>query len=178
MNSIFLIGTLGAVITVLGVAWPSPKHTSSPYCTKNYVFAVGNSLMFAYAVLQYTQGGTLFFVLLECLVVIATILMFASKSDTINTYILTLSGAVFVGWSLYISKDVYTILFIIGLTILCLGYSFTINTLRRYVAFTVGSLCIAIFSYLEANWIFFALNIFFAVFSGWYLLLRARNRTK
>jgi hypothetical protein len=43
------------------------------------------------------------------------------------------------------------------------------GTIRRVLALTLGSALIAIFSYIEASWIFFWLNVFFALFSAYYV---------
>jgi len=62
------------------------------------------------------------------------------------------------------------VIFVFGLMVLGFGYAFRMGTLRRYVALVMGSATLAWFSFLEFNWIFFGLNIFFAIFSGYYLI--------
>ena len=79
-------------------------------------------------------------------------------------------------WSLYISTDYSTIIFIIGLSGIGLGYAFSMNSWRRFIALTLGSLLIAFFSYLENNLIFFWLNLFFAFFSVFYLIKSIYNK--
>ena len=48
-----------------------------------------------------------------------------------------------------------------------LGYELTAGTVKREAALVAGSILIAAFSYLTATWIFFWLNVFFALFSMW-----------
>ncbi|MBT7703261.1 hypothetical protein HN748_03435, partial [Candidatus Peregrinibacteria bacterium] len=60
--------------------------------------------------------------------------------------------------------------FIFGLLGIALGYALGPATKRGNIALTTGSLLIAVFSYLVADWIFFWLNTFFAIFSGYYAI--------
>ena len=57
------------------------------------------------------------------------------------------------------------ILFVIAFIMLCLGYAYKMNTVRRFVFLAIGGALIALSSYLDASWIFFRLNIFFSLFS-------------
>ncbi|MCI0472463.1 MAG: hypothetical protein L0Y76_02650, partial [Ignavibacteria bacterium] len=102
-----------------------------------------------------------------------------NTDDRIDTVVISVSGLVFIIWSLYLFEGYNTIFFIIGLSGIGLGYTFDMGTIRRPLALTLGSALIAIFSYIEASWIFFWLNVFFALFSSYYLLkglTRKRNR--
>ncbi len=170
MNYIFLTGLIGSLVLVTGAAWPESKDVKHPIkSAKNWLFAIGGFIMWLYAFLGYQAGGPVFFVLLETLVVIASVLMMLHISDKINTGIITVIGSAFIIWSLYLFEGYNTVFFIIGLTGIGLGYAFEMGTLRREVALTLGSILIAIFSYIEASWVFFWLNVFFAIFSGYYL---------
>lgn len=59
-----------------------------------------------------------------------------------------------------------------------MGYAFKMNTLRRDLALMVGSIFLALFSYLEASRIFFRLNTFFALFSLYYTIKFIRDHSK
>ena len=177
MDFKFILGLIGSIILVTGAAWPeskAPKHPAQSI--KNWLFAIGGFIMLVYAILGYLQGGAVFFVFLETLVAIATILMMLNVKDKIDVPIIILSGLGLIIWSFYLFEGYNTIFFIIGLTGIGLGYALEMGTLRRDLALTIGSALIALFSYLEMSWIFFWLNLFFAIFSGYYLLLNFKKR--
>lgn len=168
---IFLTGLIGSLILVLGAAWPNPKKAIHPAkCTKNWLFAIGGLFMFAYALLGYLNDGPIFFVILQILVAVSSVLMMLNLDDRIDTPIISISGIILIIWSLYIFEGYNTLIFIFGLAGIGLGYAFKMGTIRRDLALTLGSILIAIFSYVEASWIFFWLNTFFALFSGYYLI--------
>lgn len=170
MNLIFLTGLLGSFILVTGAAWPESKDVKHPTKSlKNWLFGIGGLIMLLYAVLGYQQGGSVFFVFLEILVVIASVLMMLNTPDTVDTPIIVIIGFCLIIWSLYLFESYNTVFFILGLSGIGLGYAFQMGTLRRSIALTLGSALIALFSYIEANWIFFWLNVFFAIFSGYYV---------
>lgn len=167
---IFSIGVIGAIILVTGSAWPSSKK--APYKdVKNWLLAIGTVFMLAYSLLGYLyQDIPIFFTFLQGLVIVASIFMMLDfLSDKLETVIISLAGMGLIIWSLMLFESYNTIIFVFGLIGIALGYSFTMNTIRRYIAFILGSIFIAIFSYIEQNWIFFWLNIFFAIFSAYYL---------
>lgn len=170
MNSIFLTGLVGSLVLVTGAAWPEIKNIKHPIKSlKNWLFAVGGFIMLLYAIFGYQQGGPIFFVILEILVAIASILMMLNTPDKIDTPILTISSLGLIIWSLYLFEGYHTVLFILGLCGIGLGYAFQMGTLRRSIALTFGSVLIALFSYIEASWIFFWLNVFFGIFSAYYI---------
>ncbi len=177
MDYSFFTGLLGSLVLVAGAAWPVPKGKVHPTkSVKNWLFLVGGFIMLLYSILGYLNGGQIFFVFLELLVGIASIMMMLNLNDVIDTVVITLSGLVFIIWSLYLFQGYNTIFFIVGLTGIGLGYAFEIGTLRRDIALTLGSAIIALFSYLEASWVFFWLNVFFAIFSAYYLYKNLRHR--
>jgi len=179
MDYIFLTGLLGSVVLVLGAAWPERKIPAHPIkSVKNWLFGVGGLIMLIYAIFGYMQGGPVFFIFLQSLVVIASILMMLNLNDVIDIILISISGAVLIVWSLYLFEGFNTIFFIIGLTGIGLGYAFKMGTVRRSIALTLGSLLIAAFSYIEASWVFFWLNIFFAIFSGYYVMKGMINQIK
>ncbi|MBI4234908.1 hypothetical protein HY604_01255 [Candidatus Peregrinibacteria bacterium] len=65
---------------------------------------------------------------------------------------------------------------IFGLCGIGLGYAFQMGTIRRNLALTLGSALIALFSYFEKSWIFFYLNVFFAIFSLYYTLKSSQKK--
>ncbi len=170
-NVPFLTGLAGSLILVAGAAWPESKTVKAPVKSiKNWLFAIGALAMLIYAILGYQQGGQIFFVILEILVVVASVLMMLNANDCTDAVIITVSGMALIIWSLYLFEGYGTIIFILGLVGIGLGYAFKMKTLRRDICLTLGSMLIAIFSYMEPNWIFFWLNVFFALFSGYYMV--------
>lgn len=170
MNHIFITGLIGSLVLVTGSAWTEAKDIKYPVkSTRNWLFAIGAFIMLLYSFLDYQQGGPIFFVILEILVVIASIFMMLNTPDNIDTPIIVVSGLGLIIWSIYLFEDYRTIIFILGLCGVGLGYTFQMGTLRRNIALTLGSALIAIFSFIEMSWIFFWLNLFFAIFSAYYL---------
>lgn len=176
MDLSFWTGLLGSLILVTGAAWPERLKTHPIKSTKNWLFAVGGLVMLIYAIQGYLAGGSLFFVFLESLVAVATVLMMLAVDDRIDALVLGLSGLVFIGWSLTLFEGYNTVFFILGLSGVALGYAFDMGTLRRDSALTLGSILIAVFSFIESSWIFFWLNAFFALFSAFYLLKNLRKK--
>lgn len=170
MNYIFLTGLIGSIILVLGSAWPESKSTTHPVKSfKNWCFTFGGAVMLFYSIFNYQQGGPIFFAILQIFALIASLLMMLNTPDKVDTPILTISGLGLIIWSLYLFEGYNTVFFIIGLSGIGLGYAFQTGTLRRSIALTLGSALIALFSYIEASWVFFWLNIFFAGFSAYYV---------
>lgn len=170
MDYIFLTGLLGSLVLVTGAAWPEIKEVNHPAkSTKNWLFAIGGAMMLLYAIFNYQQGGPIFFMMLEILVVIASVLIMLNTPDKVDTPIIAISGLGLIVWSLSLFEGYNTLFFILGLSGVGLGYAFQMGTLRRSVALTLGSVLIALFSYIEASWIFFWLNLFFAIFSAYYV---------
>ncbi len=177
MTTIFLTGLIGSLILVLGAAWPIEKKIKHPtQSIKNWLFAIGGLTMFIYALLGYLEGGNMFYVILELMVIIATFMMMLDYSDRIDTIVISISAIALIAWSLTLFEDYSTILFILGLAGIALGYALEGGTVKRNLALTVGSILIAVFSYLGASWIFFWLNTFFAIFSGYYVIKLATKK--
>lgn len=169
-NYDFLTGIIGSLVLVMGAAWPEIKDANHPVkSVKNWLFAIGGFIMLVYAILGYLQGGPIFFVMLEIMVVISSMLMMLNTPDKVDVPVLTISSLGLIIWSLYLFEGYSTIIFVTGLCVTGLGYTSKMGTVRRSAALTSGSALIALFSYLEASWIFFWLNIFFAVFSAYYM---------
>ena len=170
MNLIFLTGLAGALVLITGAAWPEIKDVKHPSKSfKNWLFAIGGLIMFIYAFIIYKQGGPIYFIILEIFVARSSILMMLNTSDKFDTLMLAISSFVLITWSLYLFETYSSIIFILGLCGIALGYAFQMGTVRRSVALTLGSILMALFSYIESNWIFFWLNVFFAVFSAFYV---------
>lgn len=179
MDYIFLTGLVGSLMLVTGAAWPEPKAKQHPIKSiKNWLFAIGGATMLTYSTMNFLEGGPIFFIFLQSLVVFASVLMMLSVSDKISAPIIVLFGIGLIVWSLYLFEGYNTIFFIIGLSGIGLGYVFKGGTLRRSVALTLGSALIALFSYIESSWIFFWLNVFFAIFSAYYVLLHFKKPNK
>lgn len=179
MDYIFITGLVGSLVLVTGAAWPEIKNVKHPTKSlKNWLFAIGGFIMLLYAIFGYQQGGPIFFVILQILVAISSVLMMLNTPDKFDISILTISSLGLIIWSLYLFEGYNTIIFILGLCGIGLGYAFQMGTLRRSIALTLGSVLIAMFSYIETSWIFFWLNVFFAIFSAYYVYKGfARQRT-
>jgi len=170
MNINLFTGLMGSVILLVGAEWTESNKISNPLKSiKNWLFAIGGFVMLLYAIFGYQQGGSIFFVILEILIVIASVLMMLDTNDKIDIPIISILGICLVTWSLYLFDGYSTIIFILGLCGVGLGYTFKMASLRRSVALTIGSILITMFSYIEMNWIFFYLNLFFAIFSSYYV---------
>lgn len=169
MDYNFYIGIVGSLILVTGAAWPIEKVKHPIYSKKNWLFLIGGLFMLVFSIIGYLQGGPIFFIFLQILVAVSSILMMANAPDKVDIPIITISGLGLIIWSLYLFESYNTIFFIIGLTGIGLGYTLQMGTVRRNLALTLGSILIAVFSYIEMNWIFFWLNTFFAAFSAYYV---------
>lgn len=177
-NLIFSLGVLGGIVLVLGAIWPAKKVKIPRNSVKNWLFAVGAVLLFAYAVLNYLYGtGTLFFAILEILAIVSSGLMLGGIPAKISTKIISALGIGLVGWSIFIARDYFAVIFILGLTTVSWGYVLPTGTAKRNLILAIGSLFIAFFSYLGNAWVFFWLNIFFAGFS-FYHVWKLENKTK
>jgi len=170
MDDIIITGIVGSIILVLGSALPEPRKNIQPIkSVKNWLFGIGSFIMLFYAIFGYFGGESIFFVILEILVAISIILMMLNTQDKVDTIILVLSSVALIIWSLYLFESYYTLIFILGLCGVSLGFAFESGTLRRSTALVLGSGLIAVFSYTEMSWIFFWLNLFFAIFSAYYM---------
>lgn len=176
MDYIFYIGLIGSIILVTGAAWPIVKVKHPVYSKKNWLFAIGGVFMLVFSILGYLNGGPVFFIFLQALVAVASILMMINAPDKVDIPIITTSGIALIIWSLYLFEGYNTIFFILGLTGIGLGYTLQMGTVRRNAALTIGSILIAVFSYVEASWIFFWLNTFFACFSAYYVVKLALKK--
>jgi hypothetical protein len=178
MNITFLTGLVGSIILVIGSAWPESKSSKHPLKSiRNWFFTLGGGFMFIYAILNYQADGSIFFVFLQILVMISLILMMLNTGDRIDIPIISISGLGLIIWSFFLFENSDTIFFVLGLAGIALGYTSGPGKLRRNLALAGGSVLIAIFSYIKSDWIFFWLNTFFAIFSGYYLaksLMRKR----
>ncbi len=175
MDIPFLTGLFGSLILILGAAWPTPKKQMHPAkSTKNWLFAIGGLIMLIYAILGFQAGGAIFFVILEILVLFASILMMLNVPDKYDLPLISVVGLALIVWSLFLFEDYNTVFFVLGLIGIGLGYASKMGSLHRDIALTSGSALIAYFSYQEASWIFFWLNLFFAIFSFYYLVKNSR----
>jgi hypothetical protein len=167
-----IVGLIGSLILVAGAAWPSKKVELPTQSKKNWLFAVGGLIMLLYSVLNYLAGGSVFYIFLQLFVTVGAILMMLNTPDKVDVPILSVLGFGFIVWSLYLFEGYNTVFFVFGLIGIAMGYSFDDGSIRRDAALTFGSFLIAGFSYMEANWIFFWLNLAFGLFSAYYLLKR------
>ncbi|MAE68303.1 MAG: hypothetical protein QF793_01965 [Candidatus Peribacteraceae bacterium] len=173
----FLIGLIGSIILVTGAAWPALKVKHPVLSRKNQLFAVGNACMFAYAILQYFGGGSFFFILEQILIAVSTVLMLLNTKDRIVAPVIALVGSGLIVYSLYLFQGMETVILIVGLTGLGIGFAMNPGSQRRQIALGIGSALIAYFSYLVKDPIFLWLNTFFAIFS-FYHAWRLKSASK
>lgn len=158
MDSRLLIGLAGSLLLITGVV-ATAQHR------KNRLFAMGNACMFGYALFGYLEGGTIFFVIQQIFIMLSTLCMLLRVPDNIDTTVLSIGGFALIGWSLLLFQGYGTVIFVAGLALLGIGFAMDTGTRKREMALLIGSLLIAVFSFLMRDWIFFALNAVFAVFS-------------
>ncbi len=168
----FWVGILGSLILVTGAAWPMDKEGTKPTkSTKNWLFAIGGVTMLSYAISNtYFHQAPIFYVILELFLALTNVLMMLNTDDRLDTIIVSIAAIGFTIWSIYLFEGYSTIMFIIGLSVIGLGFSLETGSRRRDIALTLGSALIATFSYMVGSWTFFWLNTFFAVFSGYYMV--------
>ena len=170
MDTTFALGLIGSLILVVGAALPDTPVRRPYLSAKNWCFGLGAVVMATYSTLHWLAGGPVFFIFLQALVILSSVFMMLDVDDRIDTPIIIAAALGLVGWSLYLSQGWETLIFILGLVGIALGYELKGGTLKREWALVAGSILIAVFSYLSATWIFFWLNVFFAVFSLWQVL--------
>ncbi len=169
MNLITLLGIIGGTVLVLGAAWPVKTVSHPIKSTKNWLYALGALILTVFAYLDYTYNGAPFFFLIyELYLVFASILMFLNVRERISFILLSIGGVAMVIWSLFLFEDYSTVIFILGIIGIALGYTAKTGTRRRNIILCVASILLALFSYLGHSWVFFWLNVFFALFCAWY----------
>lgn len=168
MNNPEFFGVLGSLILVIGAAWPVQTTGHPALSRKNQVFAVGNVIMFAYAVSHYFLGGSIFFILLQVLIMTSTVLMLLDTDDVLDASILAGVGSAVAVYGLYLFRDYTTAIFIVGLVTLGIGFALNMASVWRQVALAAGSILVAWFSFLVDDQIFLWLNIIFALFSAFH----------
>lgn len=169
----FFIGVLWSLVLLVGAAYPQePKIKKPIQSKKNRLFGIWWLIMLVYAIMWYLSWWSIFFVFLEVLIAISSILMMLNTNDRFDAVVLGISWLALIVRSFYLFEWYATVIFVLGLAWLGLGYAFKMGSFRRDLALTIWSLLVAFFSYLEANRIFFFLNIFFAIFSLYYTIKR------
>lgn len=163
-----LLGVLGSLILVIGAAWPVQTSGHPALSRKNQLFAVGNVCMFGYGLSNYFLGGSIFFILLQVLVLTSTVLMILNTDDVLDASILACVGAAMAVYGLFLFRDYTTVVFVVGLVTLGVGFALNMASMWRQVALAAGSVLIAWFSYTVNDPIFLWLNVFFALFSGFH----------
>lgn len=176
MDYIFIIGLTGAITLILGAAWPETTDKKPFLSIKNWLLAIGALFMLTYSITGYIYQETpVFFIFLQSLIIISSIFMMTGANPKTSSWAIGLAGTGLIIWSIYLFKSYNTIIFILGLIGIAFGYSLPENTVKRFLAFVLGSILISLFSYIGKNWIFFWLNLFFAIFSTYYLAQKIRR---
>ena len=171
MDLITILGIIGGTTLVIGAAWPVKTVSHPTKSTKNWLYAVGALILTIFAYLDYKYNGApFFFVILELFVIFASILMFANVGDRRSTILLSIGGLAMVIWSFFLFESKSTLIFILGLCGIAIGYALKTGTRKRNFILFLASLLLSLFSYIGGSWVFFWLNLFFALFSGWHTL--------
>ena len=178
MELSFITGIVGSIILLIGAAWPIEKTNDPTKSVKNWLFAIGSFIMLLYAVLGYFTGWLMFFIVLELLVMLAIVLMILNTHDRLDTWLIGVAGILLIVRSVIAFSSVTMVLFVVSFIILWLGYAYDMHSTRRYLWLTIGGALIALSSYLDASWIFFWLNVFFALFSLYYTIKLMRTPKK
>ncbi len=171
-----LLGILGGIVLVAGAAWPDRQGIKPVTSVKNWLFAIGGLLMLVYSTFNYLAGGSIFFIFLQAVVNLSSIFMMLDVDDRIDQPIIAVATIALIITSFILFPGFGTVPFVLGLGGIALGYCSTGATVRREAALFVGSALIALFSYLDASWIFFWLNVFFAFFSAVHMLSLRKRR--
>jgi hypothetical protein len=174
----FWLGILGSLILVAGSAYPEKKTSHPARSFKNWLFALGGLCMLIYSTLNYLEGGAIFFIFLQALVNVASVLMLTNVPDRIAAPLIGVVGLGLMGWSITLFEGINTLFFILGLIGIGIGYVLD-QPRARNMALLLGSALIALFSFFSQDWIFFGLNVFFAFFCGVHVYtFRAQKSTK
>lgn len=158
MNQV--IGLIGSAILVFA----SSLHYSKK-SIKKYLFSFGNLCMFAYSLLNFIDGGSIFFIYLQILINFSSLLLWLDIKDKYDQPLVLSLGALLTYFALTIHLDYLTLTFVIGIITLALGFSTDTKKPTHNLFLFAGSLLIAIFSFIQKDLIFLILNAFFALFS-------------
>ena len=163
-----ILGILGAIILVTGAAWPiSTAHPGKSI--KNWLFLIGAIFMLAYSSWNYLLGGVIFFIFLQLFVLTSNISLIIKLPKKYAQPLVIIAGIGFTLVSLSLLEDTTTIPFILGLSTLAYGYVSDPATQKGEIFLTMGSILLSLFSYLVGDMVFFGLNAFFTIFSGYYV---------
>jgi len=161
----FYVGLMGASVLVLGYAWPAKKIKNPRKSFKNWLFVLGALFMLIYSYFNYLLGGAIFYIFLQLLANLASLFLMLRINKKASIVFIILASIAFIGASLFYFEDFSTVLFIIGLSLIAVGYILDSGTVKRNVMLCLGSMFIAIFSYIEGNMIFLYLNILCSIFT-------------
>ena len=89
MELSFIAGLVGAGVLVVGAAWPDKKVTHPTKSVKNWLFALGGLCMLVYSILNYLDGGPVFFIFLQALINVASLLMMINIKDKYDVPIIS-----------------------------------------------------------------------------------------
>lgn len=167
MTPLFLLGIAASLVLVLGAALPDTTVKHAVQSRKDWCFLLGGAGILLYAILNWMNGAPIFFVFLEGVVMFASVLMMLDVPEDVSDPLVIFATLGLVLWSLILFSGFGTVVFVLGLGGIALGYVMQPATPRRELTLCVGSLLIAYFSWVSGAWVFFWLNAFFALFSAW-----------
>ncbi len=163
-----IIGVAGSVVLVIGAMLPDRAVPRASLSYKNWCFGAGAIVMLAYAVANWLQGASVFFVFLEGLMAVASACMLFDVPDRVDVPLMIVFSGLLIAWSLALRTERETLAFVGGLAGIAVGYVMQPGTARREIALLLGSALIAAFSLRTQAWVFFWLNLFFAAFSAFH----------
>lgn len=126
--------------------------------------------MIIYAVFRYMAGGSVFFLLLEAMMLLATVLMLVQAKESISRTLILIMGFLLSATAFFIKIDPETLIFVAGLTIVSVGFTSGANTIRRNALLALGSGLVALFSAIQHDPVFLWMNVFFALFSLYHVV--------
>lgn len=160
-----IVGIVASTFLVIGALLPDAPNVHPARSLKNQCFAIGNIGMIAYAWMRFLEGGSVFFLFLEAMMMLSTILMLTNAHERLSQMLILPTGMLFSLAALLIDIELATLLFVIGLTVVSIGFISRGGTLRRSIFLTLGSGLVAVFSAIQHDVVFLWMNAFFALFS-------------
>ncbi len=92
MELTFFSGIIGSIILLIGAIWPIEKTTLATKSIKNRLFAIGSFIMLLYTIFGYLNGGPVFFIVLEIVIMFSIVLMFLKANERISTGFIGTAG--------------------------------------------------------------------------------------
>jgi len=166
MNIIVIPGIFGSIAIILGMLYQEQNTNKLPHkSVKNRLFFIGGILMTLYSFLDFFQNKVLFFLVLQLFLLTTCVVMITNINEKKALIINIIALIIFVAWSFLAVNSIITLIFIFGLIIVGMGYTFKFSPTKRDIAFIIGSVLLTIFSVINHNPIYIAINLISAIIS-------------